>query len=940
MKHIHRLSWLLRVLLLSSLLPGAGCDRDDQPLPSDPKVLTGRLDNGMAYYVRQNRKPKGRLELRLVVKAGSILEDDDQQGLAHFLEHMAFNGTEHFERQQLVDYVESIGMRFGPELNAYTTFDHTAYRLQVPTTDSAVVDKGLLVLRDWASGIRNLDEEIQKERGVVIEEWRLGRGAMQRIRDQQYPVLFHGSRYALRLPIGKKEVLDSFKPDRLRSFYRDWYRPELMAVIAVGDVEPAAMVERIRAQFSAVAKQEKPRASGSFPLPGHAETLVSIASDKEAVNSSIALCLKRAAAVVTTARDYRADLVESLVFAMLNERLDELRRSANPPFLRASAGKWRLGVENEAIELDAQVKDNGFVKGLEAMLTEAERVRRHGFTESELARVRKSTMARVERAFNERETTESESYIGEYVGTFLRGDAAPGIEVERDLHRRLLPGITLSELNLVAAGLFAGSNRVILASGPEKTGVVAPAEAELLAVPGRVRQAEVKPYADDVGTGSLIGKEPAPGAVVGRREIDGLGVTVWQLSNGVTVMLKPTTFKKDQVVFTAFRPGGHSLVDDAGFIPAASAESVVADSGLGSFSETQLHKKLAGKEVSTHSYIGELREGLRGSARPEDLETAFQLMYLAFSPPRRDEEAFQAYRERTRNHLINRLSRPEEVFSDEIQTTLYGNHLRRQPWTVETLEKLNLDRSLEVYRQRFSSAQGFVFTFAGNFDMAGIEELVKKYIASLPSSGGKETWRDLGIRPVNGRVERTVLKGQDQKSRVTIIYSGDFEWSVLERFRIKAMLDVLNIRLRERIREEIGGTYSVRAASSLDRYPVGSCQIRIAFGCAPGQVEKLIQAVHAEIAKIRTAQVDDIYLAKVKQTLLKEREVAMEQNEFWLSVLDSCQWNGDDPVTVIKEFQKHVEELAKPDIQATAARYFGTTNVATFVLKPEAAATP
>lgn len=930
---------LLRVLLVSLIVSGAGCDREASQLPDDPKVLTGRLENGLVYYVRQNRKPKDRLELRLVVKAGSVLEDDDQQGLAHFLEHMAFNGTEHFERQELVDYVESIGMRFGPELNAYTTFDHTAYKLRVPTTDQAVVDKGLLVLRDWAFNIRNADPEIQKERGVVIEEWRLGRGAMQRIRDKQYPYLFYGSRYAQRLPIGKKEILDTFKPDRVRDFYRDWYRPGLMAVIAVGDVDPAAMVEKIRKNFGQSTAQGD-RQPGVYPVKDHAETLVSIATDPEATSSSVSLCFTRPAQQLATIGDYRRDVVETLVFTMLNERLDELRRTATPPFLGASSGKWRLGMEQEVVIFDAQVKDGGFAKGLEAVATESERMRKHGFTAPELARAKLNSMARIEKAYNERETSESDSYVNEYVGRFLHADATPGIEAELELHRRLLPEISLDDVNRAGCGLLAESNVVVLASGPEKADLKMPAGADLLALLASVRKSDIKPYEDDAGSGSLLANEPAAGAVTGRMVIDGLDVRVLKLSNGATVVLKPTKFRKDQVIFTAFRAGGHSVVEDADFVPATTADSILSDSGVGQFSESQLRKKLAGKEVSSEAYIGELREGVRGGARPEDLEAAFQLIHLCFTAPRRDLEAFQAYRERTKNYQLNRLARPEEVFTDEIQTSMYSGHLRRRPWTMETLGQLNLDRSVEIYKQRFSSADGFVFIFAGSFDPAEIETLVVRYIASLPSPAHAGSWKDRGIRPVKGQIGRTVLKGQDPKSRVAMFFTGDFEWSYRQRFLLRSMLDVLNIRLRERIREEIGGTYSIGASSSMEKYPVGAYQIRINFGCAPEQVEKLIQAVHAEITKLKTAPVDDIYLTKVRQTLLRERETALEQNEFWLSLLDQCLWNGDDPKAVIGDFPKYVSELDKPDIQAAAARYFGTTNVATFVLKPEAAGKP
>ena len=924
--------------LVLALLLATGCDPQNRPLTQDPQVTMGRLDNGLTYYVRHNEKPKARLDLRLVVKAGSILEDDDQQGLAHYLEHMAFNGTEHFDRQQLVDYLESIGMRFGPELNAYTSFDETVYLLQVPTTDGAMVENGLRILRDWAFGIRNADEEFKKERGVIVEEWRLGRGASQRIRDRQLPVLFAGSRYALRLPIGQKEVLDKASVQRVRDFYHDWYRPELMAVIAVGDIEPAALAEKLRTCFAGARPPAQPRERAVYPVPDHAETLVSVATDKEATQSAVSLAFKLPPFTVATVGDYRRNLVESLSLGMLNERLDELRRGANPPFLGAGASKRRLGLSKDSFFLSAQVKEGGFLTGLEALFAEARRAAQHGFTATELERAKRNAMANIEKAFSERDTTDSGAYVSECLEHFLHGDVSPGLAAELELHRRLLPGIELAEANQALAECITASNRVILASGPEKTEAKTPAAEELLDVLKRVSQADLPAYTDDVGSGSLLETAPVPGAVASRSAISNLGVTVWKLSNGITVMLKPTTFKKDEIVFTGFRPGGNSVVRDEDFIPASSAEAILGECGWGRYSDVQLRKKLAGRIAGSQPYIAEFREGINGSARPEDLETALQLVYLNFTAPRPDAQAFAAYKERTRDHLIHRLARPDEVYADEIQRTFYAGHLRRRPWTVETLDQLDLTRSVAIHRQRFQSAAGFVFFFAGNLDVEKTERLVDMYLGSLPATGPAGTWKDQGVRPVTGQVSRVVEKGQDPKSRVTLLFSGDMEWTLPERHRLKSLQMLLQIRLREKIREELGGTYGVGVGVSAERYPVPAYQVRIGFGCSPDQVDSLIQAVRAEIESVKSQLVDEIYLTKVKQTCLREREVALERNEFWTGALESASWNGDDPSELILDFPKRVEALTREDLQNAARRYLGTLNVATFVLKPERAA--
>ncbi len=922
----------LGLLLLSVLL--AACKSLREPLTFDPDVARGTFANGISYYVRHNKKPAGRVELRLAVRAGSVLEADDQQGLAHFLEHMAFNGTEHYAKQELVDYLEGIGMRFGPDLNAYTSFDETVYKLQIPTDNPGALDSAFTILRDWAFGICNEAEEIDNERGVVIEEWRLRRSARQRIRDRHYPILFHNSRYAERLPIGKKDVIATFSHDRLRDLYEMWYRPELMTVIAVGDADPDDLLKRIRENFGHAVAKTPPVTRPYDPVPDHKETLVSIVSDVEATYSSVAIYYKHDVPSVRTVGDFRQRLIESLFTRMLNQRFDEIRQRADAPFLSASSYKGRYVLASEVFSMRARVPDNGCLRGLGAILAEADRVRRHGFTIGELARMKAEFMSKIERAYNERETTESAIYARRYVRNFTRNTISPSVAARLRLYRELLPGINLCEVNKLVKNLMTTANRVVLINGPEKDDVALPTEQEVHAAFDAVAAMELVPYVDDVGDRPLIEDEPTAGEIVESDRIDELDVTRWTLSNGARIVLKPTDFKKDEILFTAYSAGGHSLATDADFIPAASADGVVPACGWGSFSKSQLEKKLAGRQASADPYISELQEGVRGSCRPTDLEIMMQLIRLVFVAPRTDQDAYAAYLARTRSRLENRLAKPEAVFNDEIQVRMSRDHPRRRPWTPATVDAMDIERSHSLYRQRFDNAGDFTFVFVGSFTLERIGPFIQQYIAGLPGRNAPETWRDHGIRPPEGPVNRTVWKGLAPKSHVRIFYGGQMQWSYEERYRIRSMATVLRIRLREEMREALGGTYGVGVRASLSHYPVPRYEINFSFGCAPDQVDSLIAVVQREVERLQNEPIEETYLTKVKQSQLREREIGLERNSFWLYILEFYDWHGEDPRTVL-DFESYVANLTQGDIRETARRCFTTPNVATFILRPE-----
>ena len=906
----------------------------DAPLPIDPAVRVGRLANGLTYLVRANHRPERRAELRLVVNAGSILEDDDQRGLAHFVEHMAFNGTTHFRKHELVDYLESIGMRLGADLNAYTGFDETVYMIQVPTDSAAQFVTALRILRDWATEVTFEAEEIDRERGVLVEEWRLGRGADARIRDRQLPVLLQGSRYAERLPIGKKEVLETAPYDAIRRFYRDWYRPDLMAVVAVGDFEAAAVEAQIQTLFADVPAPVHPRPRLAYDIPDHRETRFALADDAEATVPRVSVYYLQSRRDHRTEAAVRQRLVEDLYNRMLNARLNERTQQSDPPFVFAGSGQGDLTRAREHYSLFAAAREGGYERALEALLTEAARVRRFGCTASELEREKAELLRGYERAYNERDKTASRRYAAEYVRHFLTGEPIPGIAYEYALVQRFLPAVTRDEVNRLAAAWITDENRVILADGPTER--PPPPASALLAVFDGVAAKAITPYRDEVTEAPLVSHPPAPGTIVEAAPPDVLGVTRWILSNGVRVVLKPTDFKNDEVLLSATSPGGHSLVPDSLFTPALFAASLVGQSGVGAFGPVALEKKLAGKVVRVSPTLGERSEGMQGTASPQDLETLFQLVYLYFTAPRADSVAYVSFRQRIGGLLANFRKDPENVFRDTLSVTLAQHHYRARPFTPEILDEMDLARSFAVYRDRFADAGDFTFYLVGAFDPEAIRPLVTTYLGGLPATGRQETWRDTGIRPPRGVVEKAVYRGTEPRSQVQVVLTGtEAAWSNHDRRLIRALGDVLQLRLREVMREDLGGVYGVGVDAGLSREPVPAYRVNVGFGCDPERVEELTRAAFAVMDSLRAAPPAPSYLNKVREATLRRHEVGLKENSYWMSSLRFMDENDLPPDEMRDGPRRFFDALTPANLQAAARRYLDPTNYVRVVLYPE-----
>ncbi len=907
-----------------------------QKLPIDKNVRIGKLDNGLTYYIRKNTKPENRLELRLVVNAGSILENDNQLGLAHFTEHMAFNGSKNFTKNELVDYLQSVGVKFGADLNAYTSFDETVYILPIPSDDDKIVEKGFTILEDWAGGLTFDDQEIDKERGVVIEEWRLGQGADRRMLDSFLPVLYRDSRYAKRLPIGTKNTLETFEYQTIKQFYKDWYRPDLMAVVAVGDLEPDEIEKKIKAHFSNLKNPENPRKRENFQVPDHNETLIKVATDKEAAFTRIYLFHKKNPEKIETLADFRKYMLYQFFSGMLNERLNELRQKAEPPFIFGGVyyGTSWARTKN-AYQAYAVVSQDGIENGLKTLLTENERVKQHGFTNGELERYKKNFLTMYQKAYSEKDKTESERYTDKYKDHFLEGTPMTGIEFSFKFVQGILPTIKLDEINSIAKELIREDNRVVVVTAPEKEGVKVPSEAEIKMILEASKSEKIEPYEDKLGNAKLMETTPKAGKITAEKSYEKVGITELILSNGIKVLLKKTDFKNDEILMSAYSAGGHSLYSDDDYQSADNAGSIIGNSGLGEFSNVDLEKLLAGKNVAISPYISELEEGFSGSCRPEDLETLLQLTHLSFTKPRKDKDAHASFINRQKSVLQNISSNPQYYFYDQSARFMAQGNLRHNGIpTSEDMDKINLDRVFEIYQERFKNAGDFTFFLVGNFDEAKLKPLLETYLGSLPSEPKKETWKNVGINPPTGKHDKIFYKGSDPKSMVRMIFSGEYKYEVQTNYAMEMLAQILSIKLIEQIREEKGGVYGIGASSQTEKFPEERYSVTISFPCAPENVEDLSKAVLDEIEKLRKSGAEEKDMKKVLETMRREHELDLKKNKFWLGVLKEAYVHEKSPEGILKHIE-NAEKVTSKDIQNVVKKYMNGKNYIRLVLKPE-----
>ncbi len=906
-------------------------------MPMDPEALVGTLPNGLKYYVRANAKPAQRAELRLVVKAGSVLEDDDQRGLAHFVEHMEFEGTLHFPRQTIVDFLASLGLGIGPDANAATSYDDTQYTLRVPTDVPNVLDRALTVLEDWAQGATFDQEGIDRERGIVLAEWRMHLGAAERTQDKILRAQLQGSRYADRSPIGDPSVIERAQREQLVRFYHDWYRPDLMAVVVVGDVDRDAVVAMIRDHFASLTSPSPKRPRPIFDVPEQPGTRFAIVTDRETTATAVQISDLRPARNQGSVGGYRDIMLDDLFSSMLGDRLDEIAQGENPPFLRAAASRslFPFPRTRDQALMQAIVANNGVTRGIDALVTELHRVTQFGFTATELDRAKQAMMAGSERVVTESPDRESASRADEYTRNFLESEALPTIWQELAFHRRFVPGITLREVNALTRDWFPDNNRLVIVSAPEAAGVVLPTEAQLAAAVKAASEKRLTAYVDTLSGEKLMDAPPARGSIVKTVQREA-GITEWTLSNGATVVLKPTALRADQVLFRAWAPGGTSLASDAEFPAARVADTVVPAGGVGRFNGVTLDKLLSGKAVNVTPFINEIEEGMGGGSTPQDLETMFQLLFLRFTEPRADPTAFAAVQSQARALLANREASPDFVFNRTIDAVLSGGSPRRQPETPATVDQWDLAKAMAFYKARFADASNFTFVFVGSFSIDGIRPLVETYLASLPATRAHETYRDVGISLPSGVVERTVEKGIAPKSQVAIVFDGPFVYNEPNRTALETMTLVLESRLFDTIRQELGGTYSITATPDIDRAPKPQYTVRIEWTCDPQQTSALVQRVFDEIAFVKSNPLSPGQMARLRDSLVRDYQRNSADNRYFLNEIARRYRDGEAAtVGAIDRETERIAALTAETLHDAAVSYLDPSRYVKVILMPE-----
>ena len=920
------------VLTVSS----AQIQNPDKPIPADPNIVIGKLDNGMTYYIKLNKKPEKRMELRLAVNAGSICETEGQQGLAHFCEHMCFNGTKNFPSNKIINMLEEMGVKFGAELNASTGFDQTVYMLKVPTDSIEWINRGFQVMEDWAHQVSMDSVEIDKERGVITEEWRLGLGAEDRMLAKYIPVILKGSRYAERLPIGKVDVIKSFPYDTLRTFYNTWYRPDLMAVIVVGDIDPKLAEAKVKEYFGRVPKAINPKHRVEYQVPDNVEPLISIVTDKEASGYNATIFYKHSKSDNITYTDYRNQLMRSLYTGILNNRLQEIDQKPDAPFLYAGTEYGPFVSRSlDVYSLSVGAKENQIEKSLEVILTENERVHLFGFTSTELEREKKDVFSMYEKMAKESDKTESRSYADEFIRNYLSQECIPGIQKEFEIVKEYLPGITLEEINKLGQTWTTDNNMAALITAQQKDGVTVPSEQQVMEIIKSVKLKKIEAYIDKVSDVPLLSDVPVAAKVVKRTDNNNFGFTELKFANGVHMILKSTDFKNDEIVLSAYSPGGISLYPDADVMSATLASTIITQSGLGDYDFTGLQKKLSGNTAKLTPYISDIREGVNGNCSPKDLETMLQLNYLYFTKIRRDENAFNAYVSRIKNMIKPVRSMPQMIFSDTLSKIVSQNSPRVVAIPSEAqLNQINLDRTIAIFKDRFADASDFTYLMVGNFKVDEVIPLLEKYIGGLPSIKRKETWKDLTPGFPKGLLVVDVPKNSEPQSTVAMIWKGDFKWNVQDCQSFTMLMNILAIKCRESMREDQGGVYGVSINGTTSKLPETKYSVTATWGCNPENIKKLSQTVLDEMEKIKKDGPTEIDLNKVKETLIRDRETKIKENGFWLTTLQNHFFYGDVLLS-LEEYKTFVNSFKGNDIKALANMYLNTNNYVQVALTPK-----
>jgi zinc protease len=909
-----------------------------QKLPIDPKIRYGKLDNGLTYYIRHNELPKARADFYIAQNVGAILEDEDQNGLAHFLEHMAFNGSTHFPGNSLISYLESVGVKFGQNLNAYTSFDRTVYNISNVPVREGIVDSCLLILHDWSGALLLDEKEIDKERGVIREEMRSYGGARQRLNEKILPEILPGNKYSTRNIIGTADIIMNFKPETIRTFYKKWYRPDLQGLIIVGDIDPEQIENKLKTLFADIPAPVNPAKREQFPVEDNDQPLVGIASDKEATGTSLTVSYKHKP-LPTEAKGTMADLMlnylNSVISIVMHERLSELTQQANPPFIGAGVynGLFANTATEEALSGYVSIKNNEFETGMKALVREIERLDKYGFTAAEYERARTNILTQYESHLKEKDKTRNSEYANEYVRHFTTGEYIPGIETEYNLISTIAPNTPVEIVNQYVQELIGDKNITIALTAPEKEDVALPAKDDLLKWLAEVKAEDIQPVKETVSNEPLLPELPAGGAIVDESKIEQFGATVYTLSNGVRVVVKTTDFKDDEILLSATSPGGSSHFPDSEDVNLKLYGAVSNLGGLGAFSATELTKALAGKKVSVNPNIGLTSEGMSGSSSVKDFETMLQLIYLHFTTPRTDEDVYQSFIARIKSQLESQEANPEIAIVDTLVKELHENIVRSKRVKADDLPRANYQTIIDWRKDRYADASDFTFVFTGNIDAEKSKELIAKYLGALPSIKRTEDFVPVNVNYRSG-VRKNAFKQKMQNAKAKII---DIYWTTLELTpRNLIEMDMLNQILRivytEKVREEEGGTYGVGVATELSYYPKGRTALQISFETQPGKEEALNGIVHAEFQKIAGEGPRSEDFNKVREFMVKRQQEVERENSYWSSVITDFYSHGYDRYS---DYVKILNSITPNDIRDKAKAIIDAKNLIEVIMTGE-----
>ena len=910
-------------------------DDKDNPIPLDPKVKHGKLDNGLSYYIRSNQIPKERAMFFLLVKAGAMNETTEQNGLAHFCEHMAFNGTKNFPDKGITNYLESIGVSFGGGLNAFTSRHETCYTLNnIPTTEESYIDSALMILADWSANVTYSDEEINNERGVIHEEWRTRGGANRRMSDQTNKVLFNDSKYSYHNVIGKLDVIDNCDPQLLRDFYHNWYRPDLQAVVVVGDIDEDEIQAKIEKLFGSIPKRETPPETVDYSVPENKEAKVGIATDKEAMNIRISLYMKHDTPVSKDMNYIKGNMLGSLYRTMLSNRYNELVTQSKPPFIGAYTGYGNYTKDCYSLTTSVTALNEDPIKSFTAAITEAERVKRHGFTQTELDRAKKQYLANAEKGYKEKDKQKSNQIVWSYYGHFLANDPKPGAEFNYNLTKEFIPGVQLEQVNQLNETYFNDENQSIILHAPEKENIIIPSKDELLLAYNSVKGSEILPYIDQVSTKPFISIEPVTSAVTTTTEVPIFGGTEWTLKNGAKVIWKLTDNKEDEIQMTAFSNGGTSLIETVDLPSSSMATTALREGGLGDLSKLNLKKYMTGKVVSVYPWISTTSEGLGGSSSVNDFNELLQLTYMHFVAPRKDKDAYDGYISRYMAYLENKKLEPRYTMMDSVSVICSNYHPRRKPTSKEYISQADFEKSFSIASDRIKDASDFTFIFVGNVNPEEMKPMVEKYIGGIPDINRDETWKDWGIRAPEGKLTKTFKRPMKLPRATTHIrYHGEVDMSPINNFCMSALSYILRMRYTEKVREEEGGTYGVGVGGSISSKPKDIYNFRIQYDSDPEKVEKLNEIIYAELEDMKLNGPTEEELNKAKEYFLKNKSERMKDNRHIMSLIRNYYENGFYSYSK-ENYEDNIESMSNSMLKDMANNVFGE-NVVEIIMLPE-----